>query len=277
MKTNKSLAANQQGLVNNWYKIEALDQMTYVIHEPRYWQKNNQYLIIGTERALLFDSGSGRRGIAKLVEDLTVKPVVLFNSHAHYDHIGNNHEFEHIAMTDLEINKKQTTSDIFVPKWRTRLVPKRYAFRISEWVRPFHDIDLGGRTLKVVPLPGHSADHVGLVDEANGYIFAADALYQGPLSANLPTARVLDYLESARLLQSVFANHKIYGNHYAYTPMEKEQIKDLIAVCEQALHVKRRLGQRLSPFPKFVSGTVTMYASHSSLLTKVLKSEQGPL
>lgn len=252
--------------VDNWYKVEQIDSTTFVIHEPRYWQKNNQYLIIGSEVALLFDSGSGKRKIAPLIEKLTNKPVILFNSHAHYDHIGNNNEFSHIAMTNLAINKQQTKGDFFSPRWSIRLAPKRYSFRISHWYEIHDSIDLGDRKLTILPLPGHSKDHVGLMDEKNGYMFVADTLYHAPLIANLPTANIVDYYTSAKLLDDIYENHQIFGNHYAHYPsIGRQEIHDLITVCEQATGYSRRWKDYVTPIITFSYGTIKMYVSHSSL------------
>ena len=68
----------------NYFTIEHLAPGTYAIGEPRYYQQNYSYLIIGEERALLFDAGPGIRDIRKTAELLTKKPIVFLPSHFHY-------------------------------------------------------------------------------------------------------------------------------------------------------------------------------------------------
>ncbi|GAE32785.1 MBL fold metallo-hydrolase [Alkalihalobacillus hemicellulosilyticus] len=252
---------------DSWYEIEQLDSMTYVLHEPNYYQKNSQYLIIGSERALLLDSGSGRRPILSVVQSITNKPVALFNSHTHFDHIGNNQEFEQIAMADLPINREQMVGDFFAAKFRLRLALRRRLFRIREWIKPFDYIDLGNRKLTVLPLKGHSANHVGLLDETNGFIFAADALYHGPLLACFPTANMHEYLRSAQLLQHIYDNQRIYGNHYTYkTPMDGQHIKQLVELCQQTIEAQQNGWRKLNPIQKVVRGETILYVSRFALL-----------
>src|SRR5579862_553430 len=42
-----------------WFHIIQIDARTYAISEPKYWQENVSYLLIGKQRALLFDTGPG--------------------------------------------------------------------------------------------------------------------------------------------------------------------------------------------------------------------------
>ena len=55
-------------------------------------------LVVGKEKALVFDTGSGTDDIHGMVRKLTGLPLVVINSHGHFDHIGGNSQFDTVYM-----------------------------------------------------------------------------------------------------------------------------------------------------------------------------------
>ena len=82
-------ATLRPGLVwhDDYYSIERLDETTWAIGEPRYAQQNVSYLIVGRERAVVFDAGPGLRELAPVVAGLTELPITFVPSHLHYDYL----------------------------------------------------------------------------------------------------------------------------------------------------------------------------------------------
>jgi hydroxyacylglutathione hydrolase len=194
-------------MVDDYFAVQDLGEGTFAIGEPRYYQQNYSYLIIGMTRALLFDAGSGTRDISGVVAHLTTLPVTVVVSHLHFDHFGGISPFEHVAMIDLP----QTRADVSGGVFR----PKRYEYmglvdglaapsvRVGEWLKPKSIIDLGGRSLEVLSTPGHTPTSVALFDAQNKRVFIGDFIYPTTLYAFLPGASLSAYQATARTLLSL--------------------------------------------------------------------------
>ena len=61
-------------------------------------------------------------------------------------------------------------------------------------------LELGDRSLRVIHTPGHAPDHICLLDEAEGILFAQDQTYYGPHLIYLPGSDVGDFARSVRRL-----------------------------------------------------------------------------
>jgi hypothetical protein len=84
----------------DWYHIIKIDARTFALSEPKYWQRNVSYLILGSKQALLSDTGPGIYSIRDLVQRLTSLPVIVVPSHLHFDHVGRISEFTDMALLD---------------------------------------------------------------------------------------------------------------------------------------------------------------------------------
>jgi len=189
---------------DDYFTIEYLDASTIAIGEPRYYQKNYNYLILGEDRAILFDTGPGVRNIRPLVKSLTSLPITVIASHLHYDHIGNHDKFENVAVLDTPQIRLQTQGQIFSPSHAQHLGIiegiNKPAFNVSEWLSHGQDINLGGRNLTVLHTPGHTQDSKMLFDKDRNQLFVGDFIYEAELFAFLPGSSVKQYFQSAQKL-----------------------------------------------------------------------------
>lgn len=195
-------------LVGRWaddyFVIQSLDPTTYAIGEPRYYQGNYSYLILGTQRAVLFDAGTGLRDIVPVVRSLTDLPVTVIPSHLHFDHVGALGRLDRTAvLDDPTLRARARGSRLTLQRYEylgfaDRLKAK--SFSIDEWWPADSAVDLGGRTLLVLATPGHTPTSVSLYDERRRQLFAGDFIYPGDLYAFLPGASRSAYLASTRRL-----------------------------------------------------------------------------
>jgi len=231
---------------DGYFDVSRIDPDTYAIHEPRYWQRNVMYVLKGETRAILFDTGSGTRDIAWVADKVTKKPMTAVASHVHYDHIGSHASFKSVAMVDLPETRAATSADgWYSPPMTKSLYAFAGGFQVTEWWKPGDTIDIGGRLIEVVHIPGHSTDSIALVDRKRGYAFVGDHFYGGmPLLANLPGSDLAAYVESTRKLLRDFPEIRmIYGAH-AQGRMKRESLEALEKSLTDILE-KRATGERI--------------------------------
>lgn len=258
-------------MVDDYCAVQPLGAGVYAIGEPRYYQQNYAYLIVGQRRALLFDAGSGTRDIAPIVGRLTKLPVTLVVSHLHFDHLGGVGPYASVAMIDLP----QTRADVAGGRFMaTRyqylgLVDGRSAptVTVSEWLKPGATIDLGGRTLRVLNTPGHTPTSVSLYDPATHRLFAGDYIYPTTLYAFLPGASLSAYHATARRLLAELPADTILWTAHCCRAGEKisapwlamSDLKDLDAALS-AYEAGRLKGSKFYPRRFQVSHQMTLAA-----------------
>lgn len=216
------LETSAEHVSSRWYDdyfiVENIDERTFAIGEPRYHQQNFSYLIVGSERAVLFDAGPGYRDIRAVAESLTELPITFVPSHFHFDHTGNSITFERVAVVDLPRLRGRARDDELTLTWSEHLGSmegiEAPTLVIDEWLAIGSEIDLGDRNLRILYTPGHTDDSISLLDTSSGLIFVGDFIYPGPLYAFLPNSSLKDYLEgSDNILQEAKTNNPIFGAH----------------------------------------------------------------
>jgi hydroxyacylglutathione hydrolase len=209
--------------VGDYYVVEAIDATTIAIGEPRYYQGNYSYLLIGAERAVLFDAGTGTRDIVPIVRSLTMLPVTVVPSHLHFDHVGALGRFDRTALLDTpSLRARIRDSRLTLQRYEflgfvENLAPP--TFRVDEWWGVNATIDLGNRRVRVLSTPGHTPTSVSLYDEERQQLFVGDFLYPGHLYGFLPGASRSAYLATTRqLLSQLDPGTRIYAAHMADPP-----------------------------------------------------------
>jgi glyoxylase-like metal-dependent hydrolase (beta-lactamase superfamily II) len=196
------LKSSQKIDVNdNWFEVVELPNKVTAISEPGHWQHVISYLIQGTRKSVLFDTGMGISDISKVVSKLTDNELMVVNSHTHFDHIGDDWRFDEIHVFDddqaVEILKKGHDHEMvlfdsepkkFIKPPPRGFDPKNYMIRpvAEKKIRLLQDgeqIDLGNRKLEVLHTPGHTGDSIMLLDLENRALFTGDTFYPDLLFA----------------------------------------------------------------------------------------------
>lgn len=200
--------------VPDW-QVHRYNEDFYILRESGciHFEKPFLYLIFGEDKALLEDTGAGEVQTAPLVMSLIEKwarqknrkPVslIVIHSHAHGDHIAGDKQFQAISGVQLVA---ATPAAI------------QQAAGIAHWPVDLGHIDLGGRVIDVIPIPGHNDASIALYDRRTGNLMTGDSLYPGRLSvseADLPA-----FTASAQRLADFVADRPIahvLGTHIEQT------------------------------------------------------------
>ena len=200
---------------SDWFQAYAVAPGVFAISEPRQYEGVTSFLIVGTRRALLFDTGLGVARIGKVVRGLTDRPVTVLNSHTHFDHAGGNGEFTDIRNLDSPYSRASARGEVpesVAGYARGTLAEDRVCgplpagvssreYRLPRWEASGHvvdgeQLDLGERKLEVIATPGHTPDSICLLDRANGLLFTGDTYYSGEIYLWSPETSVADYTAS---------------------------------------------------------------------------------
>lgn len=90
--------------MNDWFTIDHIDKHTHIISEYRHWEETHAYLLNGTKRSLLIDTGLGICNIYEEVQKLTELPVTAVATHIHWDHIGGHAYFPDFYAHENELD-----------------------------------------------------------------------------------------------------------------------------------------------------------------------------
>lgn len=196
------------------YDIIRIDDHTWRVEE----EKVRFFLLEGEKEALLVDSGFRIRNAKEIAESLTDRPVKLLNTHADVDHIGSNLEFEAIYMHPDECvnyHRRHHKSGEIIP------------------IRDSDVIDLGGRPLEVIAIPGHTPGSVAILDRDRRVLFGGDSIQDGTVFMYGSQRNLKAYQHSLGKLQRFTDKiDAIYPSHGNF-PLRPEWIRELDHAVER--------------------------------------------
>ena len=160
------------------WQVHEYNPDVFILRESgcTHFEKPFLYVFFGTEKALLVDTGAGQAdtsaAVMEVVSQWSIKnkketiPLIVTHSHAHGDHTSGDAQFkdkpnvQFVAAAPADIQK---------------------AFGIARWPQEIGRIELGARTLDVIPIPGHNDASIAIYDRSTGILLTGDSVYPGRL------------------------------------------------------------------------------------------------
>ena len=197
-------------------------------------------LMVGEHHALLFDTGYGFGDLRGLVESITEKPLYVVNSHGHVDHACGNEQFggAYIHPLDMDLCREHNGREMRMAELETAEVPMDFSLEqylslgIGELtpVGEGHTFDLGGMTLEVVHLPGHTAGSIGLYCPEKRLLYVGDAM-NCFVWLFLPEARSLaTYINTLHKAAKLPFTHMVQSHEPE--PVPKRRLWDYLDLAE---------------------------------------------
>jgi len=183
-------------------QVHAYEPQTFILRQNPCadFEANFLYLLIGSDKALLIDTGAvadpKEMPLAKTVLELLPEkdqkklPLLVAHTHRHMDHRAGDSQFA--SLPSIQI----------VP---IDFDGVRAFYGFTDWPNGIAHLDLGGRTVDVIPTPGHNPTHLVFYDNRTGILFSGDFLMPGRLLIDDGAAyresalRVVDFLKTRPL------------------------------------------------------------------------------
>jgi len=190
-------------------QVHEYNSNTFILRENlcATFEGNFIYLLVGSAKALLIDTGPvadprqvplAQTVLELLPDDGPSKlPLLVVHTHRHQDHRAGDSQFAHLS------NAQVVAFDL-------RSVQQYFGF--TDWPNGIAHVDLGNRTVDVVPTPGHEATHIAFYDRDTGLFFSGDFLLPGRLTiadtdeALASATRVAHFIEN-RPVSHVLGGH----------------------------------------------------------------------
>jgi glyoxylase-like metal-dependent hydrolase (beta-lactamase superfamily II) len=165
------------------------------------------YLLIGSTKALLIDTGDiadpNRVPLANTVMQLLPTersarlPLLVVHTHRHLDHRAGDVQFMHLP--DVQVVGFDIDS-------------VRRFYNLTDWPNGLAQINLGDRTIDVIPTPGHNETEVSFYDRNTGLLFSGDFLMPARLllddtKADLASAKRFAIFVADRPVSFVLGGH----------------------------------------------------------------------
>ena len=192
------------------------------------------FVIVGTERALVLDTGTGIGDLRWVIENrITDKPYDVVLSHNHGDHTGGAGFFDTVWVheKDSDWNVPGTAPSLEFRRNYAELIRQReqkyYRYTPDNDILPWPkepqkkilkdgtSFYLGGRTVTFYHCPGHTDGECVAIDNLTRTLLIADACNNNLLLGSVSENNVQEIIHTAEeSLNRIVSMHNLYGDIY---------------------------------------------------------------
>lgn len=178
-----------------------------------------------TKEMILVDPGDSPEVIGRMVEELEGKPVAIFLTHGHYDHI-----------LALEAVKEKYQIPVYACKEEEELlgdtslnltgqVRRPMAVHPETLVSDLEKFTVAGFSVQAIHTPGHTKGSVCYYFPEESLLVSGDTLFHGSVGrTDLPTGSTAQMMESLkRLLETLPEETDVLPGHEAATTIGYEK------------------------------------------------------
>lgn len=194
--------------------------------------RENTYIVYD-ENGLcaIFDPGMSNHeeetAFASFVEQNSLKPIALYNTHCHIDHVlGNHFIFEKYGLIPQfhegevpVLVAVQNMAPMYGFRYETSPIPETF-------LKEDQTIEIGKHTLRLLFVPGHSPAHLCFYSASDGFVIGGDVLFRNSIGrTDLPGGNHQQLLENIQQKMYTLPDETVvYPGHGSSTAIgfEKE-------------------------------------------------------
>ena len=198
------------------FVFNAIEENTYILYDE-------------TKECVIIDPGcyndAEKKTLKDYIETNGLKPVVLLNTHCHFDHIFGNA----YVCREFGIELWAHEADVYNIE-RSEAYTAMFGMKIEPSPLPSHyltdgeEIKFGNSTLKVIHTPGHSPGCVCFYSEKDKLLISGDTLFNGSIGrTDLPGGDYDQIMDSLlNKLMKLSGDTVVYCGHGPNTEIGQE-------------------------------------------------------
>ena len=244
-------------------KMPAVIEIAYQTYAINEYGLNVMFLLVGADKALLIDTGSGVCDLPFVLSSLTDKPVQVVLTHGHPDHAGGNGWFDEVwahpddfqMALNLSYESRRGYAEGMLKMNPAAPVTAEDTKQFDKQPKmlPMYEgdtIDLGGRKVMVYETPGHTPGGLSFLDVRERILISGDACNGNTLLMSFggdanPKQTISSLLATSKKIRSLeplfdrnYNGHGGYGGSPSFQPQPYRVTADMISLCEDLLAAK---------------------------------------